>query len=81
MHSGKRCQLSPKEIEILMSRLNETIFLDAKEVVAFIKNRFAVDYSARGATSLLHSLGFVYKKAKAIPGKANKVEQELFIKK
>lgn len=79
MHSGKRCQLSPKERDILKRKLGDTIFLDSKEVVAYIKNKFGVEYSISGVTALIHSLGFVYKKAKAIPGKANKEKQELFI--
>lgn len=81
VHSGRRCQLSPKELQILANKLNEIIFLDAKEVTAYIRERFEVEYSISGVTALLHSMGFVYKKAKAVPGKADKNEQELFIKK
>jgi transposase len=81
MHSGRRCQLSPTELQCLSNKLNETIFLEAKEVAAYIKERFEIEYSISGVTTLLHSMGFVYKKAKAVPGKANKNEQELFIKK
>jgi transposase len=80
MHSGRRCQLSPKELQLLSVKLSEEIFLEAKEVAAYIKERFEVEYSVSGVTSLLHSLGFVYKKAKAIPGKADREKQELFIK-
>lgn len=80
-YSGRRCFLSPKEQEILKQRLTHKIFLDAKEVVAFIKSRFDVMYSVRGVTALLHSLGFIYKKAKSVPCKADKKEQELFIQK
>ncbi len=80
MYSGKRCQLSPKERDILERKLSETIFLDSKEVASFIKKEFKVEYSISGVTALAHSLGFVYKKAKAVPGKANKEKQELFIK-
>ena len=78
-HSGRRSFLSPNEQEILKQKLTQTIFMDSKKVVAYIKNRFDVDYSVRGVTALLHSLGFVYKKAKSVPGKANKEKQELFI--
>jgi hypothetical protein len=81
MHAGRRCQLSLKEKEILKRKLTETIFLDAKEVVAYLKDRFDVSYSISGVTALLHSLGYVYKKAKAVPGKADKSKQEIFIKK
>jgi transposase len=80
-HSGRRSFLSPKEQEILKRKLTETIFMDSKEIVAYIQGRFDVKYSVRGVTALLHSLGFVYKKAKPVPGKADKKEQELFIAK
>ena len=53
--------------------------MDSKEIVAYIKKNFDVTYSISGVTALLHSLGFTYKKTKAVPGKANKEAQELFI--
>jgi Winged helix-turn helix len=46
--------------------------LSTSEVVDIIKKKFDVDYSLSGATNLLHRLGFSYKKAKAITGKAKK---------
>ncbi|WP_419600878.1 helix-turn-helix domain-containing protein, partial [Thiolapillus sp.] len=39
------------------------------------------DYSERGVTVLLHRLGYVYKKPKLIPGKANAKAQQDFIEK
>jgi transposase len=56
MHSGRRRQLSPKQLQILSEKLREEIFLEAKEVAAYIKERFEVEYSSSGVTSLLHSL-------------------------
>jgi hypothetical protein len=53
--------------------------MDTKEIVEFIKNKFDVTYSVSGVTALLHSLGFTYKKTKAVAEKANKEAQELFI--
>jgi hypothetical protein len=47
--------------------------------VAHIQNRYEVYYTLSGVTELLHRMGFSYKKAKAVPGKAKKEEQELFI--
>ncbi len=76
---GRRCHLNEKELKILSSYLRLHLCLSAKEVVNFIKNKFDVTYSLSGATDLLHRQGFTYKKAKAIPGKANKEAQELFI--
>jgi transposase len=78
-YSGRRCQLNDKELKSLSILLKSKLCLSAKEVVVLILKKFDVDYSLSGATDLLHRLGFAYKKAKAIPGKANKREQELFI--
>jgi len=79
VHSGKRCRLSKKEQQTLSDHLEKNICLDSKEVAAYIQNKFGVEYSISGVTALLHSLGFVYKKAKAVPGKADKEKQEIFI--
>jgi transposase len=79
IHSGKRCHLSDKEKEQLSNYLQTKLCMDTKEIVEFIKNKFDVRYSVSGVTALLHVLGFTYKKTKAVPGKANKEAQELFI--
>lgn len=79
IHSGKRCHLSDKEKEQLSNYLQTKLCMDTKEIVEFIKNKFDVTYSVSGVTALLHALGFTYKKTKAVPGKANKEAQELFI--
>ena len=79
IHSGKRCQLSVVQKKQLSSFLQTKLCMDTKEIVEFIKNKFDVNYSVSGVTALLHRLGFTYKKTKAVPGKANKEAQELFI--
>ena len=53
--------------------------MEAKEVAVYIQKKFDVNYSVSGVTALLHSMGFTYKKAKAVPGKADAEKQELFI--
>jgi transposase len=78
-YGGRRSQLTDKELSALVTILKSKLCLSAKEVVELIQKKFDVDYSLSGATDLLHRLGFSYKKAKAVPGKANKREQELFI--
>jgi hypothetical protein len=53
--------------------------MDTKEIVEYIHKKFDVGYSVSGVKALLYVLGFTYKKTKAVPGKANKEAQELFI--
>jgi transposase len=78
-YTGKRCHLTDKEKEQLSSHLQSKICMDSKEVVTYIQKKFDVTYSVSGVTALLHSMGFTYKKTKAVPGKAKKEDQELFI--
>jgi transposase len=78
-YSGKRCHLTDKQKDQLSNYLQSKICMDSKEIVAYIQKNFVVTYSMSGVTALLHGLGFTYKKAKPIPGKANKEAQELFI--
>jgi transposase len=54
-------------------------YLRTQEVASYIQARFNVAYSVSGTTRLLHRLGFVYKKAKIIPGKADAVKQQAFL--
>jgi len=79
IYSGKRCHLTDKEKHQLSDYLQSKICMDSKEIVAYVQKNFDVTYSVSGITALLHVLGFTYKKTKAVPGKANKEAQELFI--
>ena len=51
----------------------------AKEAVDHIQKTYSISYSTIGVTKLLHRLGFVYKKPKVIPAKADREKQEAFI--
>src|SRR3989338_7495482 len=57
----------------------EHIYLTAKEVTDFVKSTYQVSYSVIGITKLLHRLGFVYKKPKLVPAKADAVKQQQFL--
>lgn len=48
-------------------------------VVAHIAKTYGISYSIIGATKLMHRLGFVYKKPKIVPGKADREKQEQFL--
>jgi len=59
--------------------LQQKLYLSAKDVVRLVKERWGIDYSERGMTALLHRLGYVYKKPKLVPGKANAEAQRRFV--
>ena len=77
----KRTRLSETEEFELSNDIDERIFASTKEVVTHIKKKFKVKFSISGCNNLLHRLGFSFKKAKGVPGKAKKKDQEDFIKK
>lgn len=78
-YNGRRAMLSESELKILTSDLQSQIFLTSSAVIAHIKKKFGVQYSRGGVTELLHRLGFSFKKATPVPGKADKKKQQQFI--
>lgn len=78
-YAGGRSKLSYSEQEELTAHLDGLIYLTAKEICSYVEAAYQVFYTAKGMTSLLHRLGFSYKKPKQVPGKANQKAQEEFI--
>ena len=78
---GRVPMLSSQETTTLSGDLQSRIFLTTKAVIAHVKKKFGVKYSLSGATELLHRLGFSFKKATPVPGKAKRKEQEKFVRK
>lgn len=78
-YKGKRAALSEADQKILISDLQSKIFPTTKSVIAHIKKSFGIQYSRGGVTELLHRLGFSFKKATPVPGKADKKKQQKFI--
>ena len=78
-YSGRRSKLSDKELIRLQTFLTGITFQKTQEICDYVKEKYDVDYSLSGMVALLHLMGFSYKKAKGVPGKANKEAQEEFI--
>ena len=78
-HLGSEGWLTEEQLAELDEHLQQTLCLSAKEVVAFVEQRWQVYYSVRGMSELLHRLGYVYKKPKLVPGKADAKVQEAFL--
>lgn len=72
--------LSDKQERALIKHLRKNIYQTVKEVVSYVKLKYAKTYSIDGMTHLLHRLNFVYKKTKVIPGKVDIEKQEQFKK-
>lgn len=63
----------------LSRHLESEVFSNCREVCDYIYKTYGVAYSVAGVRDLLKRLGFVYKKPKHIPGKADQAKQEAFV--
>ena len=78
-YTGRAPLLSSDQQAELFAHLNDHIYLDSMEIIAYIQETFFVTYSRSGVTHLLHRLGMSYKKPKVVPAKADVDEQAKFV--
>lgn len=78
-HIGRSCKLSLADLASLKQHLSVSFYRCTKEIVDHVLTEYKISYSTRGMHHLLIRLGFVYKKTKAIPGKADPEAQERFV--
>jgi transposase len=78
-HIGSRSYLDANQIKELSGHLETTTYLAVEAIVAYVKEKYCITYSENGMNQLLHRMGFVYKKAKIVPGKANAEEQKKYL--
>lgn len=80
-YSGGSSRLSSLQLEELDNHLQEHTYQSSKEIVAHIEKTCGIAYSSEGVKDILQRLGYVYKKAKHIPGKADGKQQQEWIEK
>ena len=78
-HIGSKSYLSAEQTKALEEHLEDTTYLAVEAIVAHVEETYHVAYSENGMNQLLHRIGFVYKKAKIVPGKANAEAQEKYL--
>lgn len=78
-YSAKNYFLNEDQLLKLSLQLESHIYLSTKEIIAYTKMMFGIEYTTSGITKLLKRMGFSYKKPKAVPGKADKKKQQDFI--
>jgi transposase len=79
-NGGSESFLTDKEAKGLIEHLQEITYLYVKDICAYVKKKFKKKYSISGMTKWLHANGFCYKKAHAVPAKANREQQKEFVK-
>jgi len=76
---GSEPMLSSAELIELSAHLEIETYLTVEAIVEHVKQTYQITYSVSGMRQLLHRIGFVYKKAKTIPGKANAELQKAYV--
>lgn len=76
---GSDAALNEEQRQALDRHLRTHLYLTAKEIAHYVEQTWQVIYSESGMTQLLHRLGYVYKKPKLIPGKADADRQRAFV--
>jgi transposase len=76
---GRQSQLTPEQEAVLQEELREHLYTSTEQIQALVKEEWDIVYSRSGLRDLLHRLGFVYKKTKILPGKADAQAQQQFV--
>jgi len=79
-YKGRVTKLTKEQEKELSKHIEEQLYSSSKEIVAYIKLKYDVDFTHDGLVITLHRLGFSYKKTKSVPSKANRERQENFVK-
>ncbi len=77
---GGQSLLTTEQEKTLSDHLDSQIYLTAKEIAAWVKVEFSVDYTPNAMSKCLKRIGFCYKKPKTVPAKADEVKQAAFLK-
>jgi transposase len=76
---GRMALLDDCQQSLLLDELSSRVYPTTKSVISFVEQYFSVRYTIGGMTSLLHRLGFSYKKPKGVPAKADADQQRNFL--
>ena len=78
-YMGSECRLSEDELVEFVQHLEDNLYLTISAIRDYVLSKYQVLYTVSGLRHLLNRLGFVYKKPKAIPGKASRDLQAEFL--
>jgi transposase len=79
-YKGKQANLDKPQLNELKLHLGSKIYLKSEDICHYVLVTYGVVYKPKGMAKLLKRLGFVYKKPKVVPGKADGKAQEEFLK-
>lgn len=76
--SGYQGRLNDEQMKAVEAFVAAHLILDARQVQAWILERYGIEYGITGVHALLHRLGFRYKEITGYPSKMDPVEQADF---
>jgi len=79
-NGGSKGYLNEQHTKDLLEHLENHTYLHAKDIAAYVKTSYGVNFTVSGMTFWLKSHGFSYKKPAVVPGKANREVQEQWIR-
>lgn len=80
-NGGSQEKLTELQNQKLLDHLEKHTYLHAKDIIAYIKVTFNVEYTVAGMTYYLKAHGFSYKKPAVVPGKVNLQAQKEWLEK
>lgn len=78
-YAGREPDLTAARRTGLSAELAGRLYMTSKEVRGFVRTSFGVGYTPTAMTKLLKRLGFVYKKPKCVPAKADAAVRRQFV--
>jgi transposase len=78
-YQGGEGKLNEREESELKNHLEQTLDQTTKEIIHYVSTTYGVQYSISGMHALLHRCGFVYKKCRHVPSKADETKQRAFV--
>jgi transposase len=78
-NGGSQSKLSASQTDELIAHLETTTYVKAQAICEYVQTTYDIIYTVPGMTSWLKAHGFVHKKPKGTPAKADPVRQAAFI--
>ena len=78
-HEGSECRLTEEQQAVVKAFVTKRLPRSTNAVGAWLKKNFAIEYSHSGLITLLHRLGFEYRKPCKIPRHLDEARQQAFI--
>ena len=79
-NGGSQGRLTDSQTQELIEHIEEYTYAHTHQIVAYVSDRWNIQYTVSGLTKWLHQNGFSYKKPKGVPHKADADKQAEFIK-